>query len=57
VAANMNAGSYDVFTASAQLAEPDWPALSLRELLAVAFKERLIESADHPVLKKLRGEL
>ena len=28
----------------------------MRELLRVAFKGRLIDSLDHPVLKKLRGE-
>jgi hypothetical protein len=55
--ANLNAGHYDVFVATASLADPEWPDLPFKELLRIAFKDRLIESLDHPVLKKLRGEL
>jgi hypothetical protein len=57
VASNMNAGHYDVFQASAHVAEPEWPGIPFKELLRIAFKDRLIDAADHPVLKKLRGEL
>jgi hypothetical protein len=39
--------------------EPDWPKLtqgkSVEELLAVAFKERLILHESHPLIQKLRG--
>jgi hypothetical protein len=56
VAANMSAGHYDVLKAAAQLPGPEWPALPFKEILGVAFKDRLIESADHPVLKQLRGD-
>ncbi len=41
--------------ARAALAEPEWPALLLRELLKLAFAERAIASLDHPVVKRLRG--
>jgi hypothetical protein len=57
VAANMGLGAYDVFQASGQLAEPDWPDVPFRELLRVAFKDRYIDTLDHPVLRKLRGEV
>jgi hypothetical protein len=57
VAANLSLGAYDVFEASAQLAEPEWPAIPFRELLRVAFKDRFINTLDHPVLRKLRGEV
>jgi hypothetical protein len=57
VAANMALGAYDVFEASGQLTEPAWPEVPLRELLRVAFRERFIDSLDHPVLRKLRGEV
>jgi hypothetical protein len=57
VAANMAAGAYDVFQASGQLAEPDWPAVPFKDLLRIAFKDRFIDSLDHPVLRKLRGEV
>jgi hypothetical protein len=56
VAANMGLGAYDVFEASGQLEEPDWPALPFRDLLRIAFRDRLIASLDRPVLRRLRGE-
>ncbi|MFO0967885.1 MAG: hypothetical protein U0793_20180 [Gemmataceae bacterium] len=56
VASNMALGAYDVFEATADWPEPDWPALPLNEILRVAFKGRVIDSLDHPVLRRLRGE-
>jgi hypothetical protein len=56
VASNMALCAYDVFTASAEWPEPDWPDLLLGEILRIAFKGRVIESLDHPTLKRLRGE-
>jgi hypothetical protein len=56
VQANMSLGAYDVFEASRNVGEPEWPTLPLNELLRVAFKDRYIASIDHPVLKRLRGE-
>ena len=57
VAANMSAGCYDVSVASESLAPPDWPSTPFRDLLRVAFKDKYIDSLDHPVLRKLRGEV
>lgn len=57
VAANMGAGTYDVHEASGSIPEPDWPDLSLDKLLELAFRDRFIEAHDHPVLRRLRGEL
>jgi hypothetical protein len=56
IAANMSLGAYEVFTANGQLAEPTWPEVPLRELLRIAFKDRFVNSLDHPVLRRLRGE-
>jgi hypothetical protein len=56
VASNMPLGAYDVLTASAEWPEPDWPDLPFNEILRIAFKGRVIESLDHPTLKRLRGE-
>jgi hypothetical protein len=55
MAANMAAGGYDTFVASAALAEPEWPDLPMSELLKPAFADRFIASLDHPVVKRLRG--
>lgn len=56
IAANMSLGAYDVFLATAKLPEPEWPEVSFGELLKVAFKNRYIDTFDHPVLLRLRGE-
>ncbi len=43
--------------ATGELPGPEWPQESLGELLKIAFKGgKLIDSVDHPVLKRLRGE-
>jgi hypothetical protein len=57
ISPNMSLGAYDVFEANSQLSDPEWPEISFHELLRVAFKDRLIDSLDHPVLRRLRGEL
>jgi hypothetical protein len=56
VAANLSLGAYEVWEATGQLEEPDWPAMPFRELLRIAFRGKLIDSLDHPVLRRLRGE-
>jgi hypothetical protein len=57
VYANMGVGGYEVAQATAPLPDPEWPDLTLREILRIAFRERLIDSQDHPVLRRLRGEV
>jgi hypothetical protein len=57
VAANMTAGGYDAWQATGDLPEPQWPDLAFKEWLRLAFKDRYITALDHPVLRRLRGEL
>lgn len=57
VAANMELGAYEVFEAVGTIPEPSWPDLSFNEMLRIAVKGRVIDSSDHPILKKLRGEM
>jgi hypothetical protein len=57
MASNMNLGAYEVYEALGQLPEPYWPDLSFEEMLKIAFKGRYIDSLEHPVVKRLRGEL
>lgn len=56
VQANLNLGAYEVSTATAPLPEPEWPPLSMKELLETAFKDKYIDSLGHPALRRLRGE-
>ena len=57
VQADMSAGSYAVFEATGNLPEPQWPELSLHDILKLAFKTRFIDSINHPYLQELFGEL
>lgn len=57
VASNMSLGAYEVFEAQADWPEPEWPEISLGDILRTAFKGRVVETLDHPVLKRLRGEV
>jgi len=57
VSANMSLGAYDVWEAQGSLPGPEWPEVPFRDLLGTAFRDHLINSLDHPVLRKLRGEI
>ena len=57
VQSNMALGAYDVFEALGALPDPEWPNLSMDEIVCIAVKGRVIDSLDHPVLRKLRGEV
>ena len=47
--------AYEMFVAESAMAEPVWPEVTLQELIKLAFRDRLIETIDHPVIKRLRG--
>ena len=53
---NMALGGYEVFKALAPIDEPDWSKMTFQQLLEVAFRNRIISSFDHPVLKNWLGE-
>jgi len=51
-------GCYDVFSASCpNLTEPEWPEETFTDLLRLAFKDRLIDRPDHPVVQRLAGAI
>jgi hypothetical protein len=54
---NKKFGLYNTFGAKAVIEEPVWPSMSLNEMVKIAFKGRVIESLDHPVIQQLRGEI
>ena len=55
ITANMSLGAYEVFEATGDLPEPIWPDLPFSEILKIAFRDHIIENADHPVVQRLRG--
>jgi hypothetical protein len=55
--ANMALGAHEASIATTKWPEPDWPEEDFQTLLRIAFKDRFIQSLDHPVLRRLRGEV
>jgi len=56
VKSNLALGAYEIFSASGEIPEPEWPEISFKDVLKIAFRDRLIDRFDHPVLQQLRGE-
>jgi hypothetical protein len=52
---NMSLGAYEIFVAESTMSEPEWPTVSYADLIKLAFRDRLIDSLSHPVVKRLRG--
>jgi hypothetical protein len=55
VSADMSLGAYRIHKPEGLLTEPEWPGKSLNELLSIAFRGKVIENDDHPVVRRLRG--
>jgi len=55
VKSDQASGTYHVIRAEGILDEPYWPDMDMNEIVRLAFKDRLIDSPDHPVVAKLRG--
>ena len=55
--ANLPNGAYDVQVTSANLSEPEWPDMAFEKRIEIAYRDHIIESLDHPVLRRLRGEI
>jgi len=55
VSSNMSLGAYEIIAAEGITTEPKWPEVSFQGLLRIAFRDRVITSLDHPVVKRLQG--
>ena len=55
--ANMSLGAYEVFEATGDLPEPEWPDIAFPEILKIAFRDRIVDRADHPLVQRLRGQV
>ena len=54
--ANMDLGAYEITLAESVMAEPVWPELSFQEFVRIAYRDRMVTSLDHAVVKRLRGQ-
>jgi hypothetical protein len=55
VTANKSLGAYEASVASGTLPEPVWPKVTWQEYLAIAFRDRLVNNTEHPLIQRLRG--
>ena len=55
VTANMSLGAYEIFEATGDLPEPEWPEFSFQELLKIGFRDRVVDRDDHPLVLRLKG--
>ncbi len=55
VESNMAAGQYEIIVASGDLGDPCWPTQSMNELVLQCFDGRIIQTADHPLIRQLEG--
>jgi len=56
VMSNMSLGSYETLVAATVHPDPTWPELGLEEWITLGFRDRIITSTEHPVVRRLRGE-
>jgi hypothetical protein len=52
IGANMNLGAYEIFEPSSNLPEPKWPELTFKEILKVAFRDRIVDNLNHPIIQR-----
>ena len=55
VTSSMSLGAYEIFEASGELPEPVWPDYSFRQILEIAFRDRVVDRPDHPLVQRLQG--
>ena len=57
VGPNQPLGVYTARAAHDQNTRPVWPNLRLDKIIEIAFRDKIIKSMDHPVIRQLRGEV
>ena len=55
VRADMSLGAYQIFLATAELPEPEWPEHTFSELVRLGFKGLIVDKPDHPLIQQLTG--
>jgi len=57
ISANKDLGGYDIYEATAKLPDPVWPDVTMDELLEIAFRGRIIQNEDHPIVQERLGKI
>lgn len=54
--ADMDLAAYKVTVARGAIPDPEWPNLTFEELLTIAFRDRLVSSLTHPLVRRYLGD-
>ena len=57
IASNRSAGGYDVYEAQGDLPSPDWPECGMDEMVEIAFRGKIINHIEHPVVQSILGRV
>jgi len=57
VRADMSLGAYQIFLATSELPEPEWPEHTFSELVRLGFKGLIVDAPDHPLIQQLTGAI
>jgi hypothetical protein len=52
VKANLSLGAYEIYEAQSLIADPVWPEHPFRDLLRIGFRDKLVQSLDHPLVQQ-----
>lgn len=52
---DLGLGAYRILQAIGDIPDPIWPDKSVNELLEIAFRGRIIDTENHPLVRRLRG--
>jgi hypothetical protein len=52
---DMGLGGNRIYLAEGELSEPQWPEKPLSEIMEIAFRDRIVATDNHPVVRRLRG--
>jgi hypothetical protein len=55
VAVENKGGEWGTQTPIDMFPDPEWPDITMREVLKIGFRGRLVENLDHPLVKRLLG--
>lgn len=54
---NRSLGAYEIWEATGDLNDPVWPEISFQKIIEIAFQSLYIDTVDHPVIKRLFGQI
>ena len=55
--ANMSLGAYEIFEATGDLPSLNGRTFAFPEILKIAFRDRIVDRTDHPLVRRLRGQV